>query len=1463
MESKLKTNLLTVLFAFTLLFSLPGCDNGNGNSTDNNIVDIDQITADGAVDEVQDETADDPIDIDLVPDEDAGPVITIKCPETIDEDNGKTLCVISSINESMVLDSGDTCGGYIDTSGQEDTYSFTPSESFGPGSCIAKIKDTVSGETAQAEITINEVNAPPKFTSSDFEGFEFGETYLSKRTFYFSDDDDPRELETDPGFASCSVRDNTCGVEIDVLNELYSCTLSGTMPEELSSGDCSFKLVLTDGYGEETIETVSSALIEKNETPVWSDMPWSMEVNANTTASEINGNAVDTDLPNKNEGDPGYLSCVYDSDTCTFDVEVSSVRDTDGSVSCKVDLTSNDIETCTVQYSVTDGIKSIYSGNVQIKVNATLSIECPDTINEMEELFCDVYPNGGTPTVGAVAQSCNGSVVNENGQWKYKKTFTEFESPMTCVAAVAIGSVKAEDSVDVLEVNTTPELSFNGDCSTPDSATGTENADFYCYANISDADSPNLIATDPGFTTCEIKDNTCTSWLTFDENCNGTGKPDEESGDTQCSYTVEVSDGYGAKTSQTVTISIAELNATPEFTTTPATQYHLLSGEHFEFTYSASDSDLPTSSDSDPGYLKCSVISDEAQSVISSTGEGSATVTCNVEIDAHSDEECAFGCPVQFLVEDGYGRTRTQHSYIFVRKCVFFVKPDGTGSEGRDWSDAFGTVQEAVDKAWSGCEIWVQQGTYTTIIQDGSPVVTMKPGVRIIGGFEGDELYDHSIADKQYRPGLPIVHSVLDGEDASYHVVVGNMENASIDGFIITGGNASGAEDHQKVGGGLYNYASENIFSHPYVKHCIFAGNYAENDGGAVYNEGFSSPRTEFYKCFFYENNSGRFGGAIFSKDASNIEYKECEFLKNTSNNGGAIAEYHSASIVEKCVFKENKAQVVASVGGAGGAILLTWESAVIIENSIFIENEAETFGGAIDGGENDLLIADHITFVNNTSSVAGSEAIYGMEGQVKNSIFWNNGIDSTDIVITYSYGTGDTGTGNINSMPVGSGMFINEESDLHLDSTSPAIDSGHPSPHLHDDIEGTARPFGDLSDMGAYEYKSVSAKYFIDCEAASSGDGMSWATPFKSFHDATDYIESSGRMGNIFVKGGTCSYSEIGDSRDSIVSLNDDIKIYGGFAGTEKYLRERTDPSLTPTLLDGQMNDITIIKIADNSDENVIDGFVIKNGHAGGFYGALQTGSIVANCIFEGNKAQYGGAMHIIGSPYHTVDPALIVNTAFINNQADSDGGAIYFNHQDSTNIDIFNCNFLYNSIKNLATVGSAISEHGDSAHFDIKNSIFWQNITKRSTGVDQVKHSDGTNLTFSVTDSNPLLVNAPEFFAISNDPGTTTRIDLYSTVSGLTEDHLIEVNNDGILRDITSISGASVNFSPALSSPTAEGDSAQFWPQGTTSADLDMHLTGSSSCVDNGTFAGESIRDYSGNERDKDAFDIGIYEY
>ena len=71
--------------------------------------------------------------------------------------------------------------------------------------------------------------------------------------------------------------------------------------------------------------------------------------------------------------------------------------------------------------------------------------------------------------------------------------------------------------------------------------------------------------------------------------------------------------------------------------------------------------------------------------------------------------------------------------------AAWYVDKDNSGPEdGTLWATPFTDIQSGVDAALAagGGEVWVAEGTYTATT---NPVVTMKDGVRLYGGFTGNE----------------------------------------------------------------------------------------------------------------------------------------------------------------------------------------------------------------------------------------------------------------------------------------------------------------------------------------------------------------------------------------------------------------------------------------------------------------------------------------------------------------------------------------------------------------------------------------------------------------------------------------------------------------------------------------------------------------------------------------------------
>ena len=170
---------------------------------------------------------------------------------------------------------------------------------------------------------------------------------------------------------------------------------------------------------------------------------------------------------------------------------------------------------------------------------------------------------------------------------------------------------------------------------------------------------------------------------------------------------------------------------------------------------------------------------------------------------------------------------------------VWYVDVDNTGFEdGSEWATAFNTIQEGVDAASDGDEVWVAEGTY---IATGSAVVVMETGVDLYGGFAGDETARSERNIVRYP-------TIIDGEDARR--CVRGADDATLNGFTVTRGYAYN-------GGAMYNY-----YASPALTNCTFSYNTGRGDGGAgVFNYHASPTLTN---CVFTHNTTTGEGEGVW-----------------------------------------------------------------------------------------------------------------------------------------------------------------------------------------------------------------------------------------------------------------------------------------------------------------------------------------------------------------------------------------------------------------------------------------------------------------------------------------------------------------------------------------------------------------------------------------------------------------------
>jgi len=272
---------------------------------------------------------------------------------------------------------------------------------------------------------------------------------------------------------------------------------------------------------------------------------------------------------------------------------------------------------------------------------------------------------------------------------------------------------------------------------------------------------------------------------------------------------------------------------------------------------------------------------------------------------------------------------------------IFHVDRDfqGEQSSGLSWLSAFSSVEDALDAAADGGEIWVKAGIYKPFGETRKATFRLNPGTELYGGFRGNETARVQRNPKANRTVLSgDIGRVGSPADNCRHVVTG-AANCRIDGFIVSAGHADGT-DAQGCGGALLIDPGAGDFT---AANCTFEKNHATT-GGAMHT---AATGTTLSNCTFYSNSADT-GGAIHIADGAAVRATDCKFTSNFAREtGGAIAIRSSSSLwMARSWFLFNRAE------GTGGAIASSTEKPggieLTLEKCKFIENFARKDGGAL-----------------------------------------------------------------------------------------------------------------------------------------------------------------------------------------------------------------------------------------------------------------------------------------------------------------------------------------------------------------------------------------------------------------------------------------------------------------------------------------------------------------------------------
>lgn len=701
-----------------------------------------------------------------------------------------------------------------------------------------------------------------------------------------------------------------------------------------------------------------------------------------------------------------------------------------------------------------------------------------------------------------------------------------------------------------------------------------------------------------------------------------------------------------------------------------------------------------------------------------------------------------------------------------LRASVLHVDSNARGENtGTSWTDAFTNLQDALDAARPGFEIWVANGAYVPERdRDGVPTtgpeatfVLKSPSVKILGGFRGDE-------SSSYQRNPIDNPTVLEGEGQKWHLVFVDDKfdvdaSTRLDGFVIRGGRANGVAREDRFGGGMLVVNASVT-----IANCTFEDNYAEVGGGGLYHEG---PGVYLVNCRFLRNSGGAqaAGGGVYIIGPAQIA--NCLFASNSLGAGGVgggaalictggTACVEPTAFVASCTFFGNS---IAGPSGSGGGLYAT--SHVQVVNSIVWGNQAATNRS--------------IGFAAAAPQVRHSDVQDGFPGVGNlnaDPLFANPSAAN----VRLNRHSPCVGAGNAAYLPLdfadldGNGV-IQEPLPLDLDLTPRIIESLNLG--CYETFDCNANGVGDYREIercggdpacGDCNRNGIPdacdaafSRLYVSQGAEGPQTGESWASAYGRLNDALCAAAVPGsQVREIWIRRGIytpADYDPKYSDREATFRLLSGVAIYGGFAGTETELSQR-DIVANRTVLSGDLafndgpefvnneeNSLHVV-VAENVDASaVLDGVTIFGGNAtsprlgvplgggllaidasptirnvgflanyadlsGGGLAALGTSFVqLTNCFFARNGAPVGSALAGLGG-----GQARIVNSILRENGVLQSGAAVAV--ASDSRVEVESCTITQNFGHGGTSAGNGI--------LAARNSIFWNNASPELRSID-----------------------------------------------------------------------------------------------------------------------------------------------
>jgi len=204
---------------------------------------------------------------------------------------------------------------------------------------------------------------------------------------------------------------------------------------------------------------------------------------------------------------------------------------------------------------------------------------------------------------------------------------------------------------------------------------------------------------------------------------------------------------------------------------------------------------------------------------------------------------------------------------------------------------------------------------------------------------------------------------------------------------------------------------------------------------------------------------------------------------------------------------------------------------------------------------------------------------------------------------------------------------------------------------------------------------QSLADIWYVDGAASPGGSGMTWGSAFQTIQQG---VAAAAAADEIWVKKGTYLLT-------AQILVDVRVSIYGGFAGTETSRTQR-NPTTNVTTIDGN-NSVRCLYVTANNV--VVDGFTITKGltagsdRGAGLFNTVSgsgTNTTVANCKFINNRCPGNSG----GGIYDEQGHMTISGCTFQGNTSNNRGGAVYVYYTSASSFgtaDFTDCSFIQNT--------------------------------------------------------------------------------------------------------------------------------------------------------------------------------------